>query len=72
MYLRDCADAQAGLCLYCYKSPRQIYSVAVQLLNVSFYHERVENEMRNLIIVKYYNRQNCYFHGLFKAFAVCM
>ena len=31
---------------------RQVFSVAVQLLYVSFYHERLENKMRNLIIVK--------------------
>ena len=34
---------------------RQVFSVAVQLLYVSFYHERLENKMRNLIIVKYDN-----------------
>ena len=35
--------------------PRQVFSVAVQLLYVSFYQERLENKMRNLIIVKYDN-----------------
>ena len=35
---------------------RQVFPVAVQLLYVSFYHERLENKMRILIIVKYDNR----------------
>ena len=35
--------------------PRQFFSVAVQLLHVSFYQERLENMMRNLIIEKYDN-----------------
>ena len=34
---------------------RQVFSVAVQLLYVSFYHERLENMIGNLIIVKYDN-----------------
>ena len=32
--------------------PRQVFSVAVRLLYVSFYQERSENKMRNWIIVK--------------------
>ena len=32
---------------------RKVFLVAVQLLYVSFYHERLENKMQNLIIVKY-------------------
>ena len=32
---------------------RQVFSVAVQLLYVSFYHEHLENKMQNLITVKY-------------------
>ena len=36
---------------------RQVFSVAVHLLYVSFHHERLENKMRNLIIVKYDNSE---------------
>ena len=35
--------------------PRQVFSVAVQLLYVSFYQERLENKVGNLIIVNYNN-----------------
>ena len=34
---------------------RQVFSVSIQLLYASFYHERLENKMRILIIVKYDN-----------------
>ena len=36
---------------------RQVFSVAVKLLYVSFYHECLENKMRNLIIVKFDNSE---------------
>ena len=35
----------------------QVFSAAVHLLNVSFYHKRLENNMRNLIIVKHDNSE---------------
>ena len=49
---------------------KQFFSVAVHM---SFYHERLESKMRNLIIVKYdIIGQNCYLRSLLKATAVCM
>ena len=46
---------------------RQVFSVAVQLLYVSWLNE---NKMRNLIIVKYDNSDRIVMCSLFKAFSV--
>ena len=42
--------------LYCYKSPKTGFLIRGPIdIIYAFYHERLENKMRNLIIVKYDN-----------------
>ena len=48
-------DAQVGLRLYCYKSPKTGFLIRGPIDIYAFYNECLKNKMRNLIIVKYDN-----------------
>ena len=64
-------DALAGLRLYCYKSPKTGFLILVPI-DYAFYHERLDNKMRNLTIVKYDNSDRIVIGAVYSKHLQCV